>query len=292
MTSDRAEHAGVAADVPYVAVPPDSAPSPSTPVVVAWHLLDPPRSETALRAALPLAGLDAWRIYLGLPLSGSRLPAGGLEELMRLGNEDAVLNLHGPINAGAAEEFGPAFAELRERLGLGNGPVGLLGGSAGAAVAASVLAQGGAQARAAVLVSPLLQLRQAVSALERRYGVTYPWSEPSLAVARRMDFVARAGEIAANARTATLLIVGGEEEPEFRQSAEDLHDALAERYGDPELTALETIPGMGHPLADEPGLEPAPQNEHAAQADALAVRWFARHLTGARPEQAGPGEDG
>jgi hypothetical protein len=47
-----------------------------------WHLMDPPRTEAALAAALPLAGLEAWRTYLGLPLSGSRMPPGGAEELL------------------------------------------------------------------------------------------------------------------------------------------------------------------------------------------------------------------
>ncbi|GLZ47289.1 hypothetical protein Acsp06_34740 [Actinomycetospora sp. NBRC 106375] len=40
------------------------------PVVVGWHLMDAPRSEAAFAAVLPLDGLDAWRIYLGLPEMG------------------------------------------------------------------------------------------------------------------------------------------------------------------------------------------------------------------------------
>jgi hypothetical protein len=50
--------------------------------VVVWHLMDPPRTEAAFAAALLLAGLEAWRTYLGLPLSGSRMPPGGAEELL------------------------------------------------------------------------------------------------------------------------------------------------------------------------------------------------------------------
>lgn len=57
--------------VPYVALPPEGE---GAPLVVAWHLHDPPRSERAMAAVLPLKGLPAWRVYLGLPLSGSRLP--------------------------------------------------------------------------------------------------------------------------------------------------------------------------------------------------------------------------
>lgn len=50
---------GVAAGVPYVALPP-AGDRDGAPLVVAWHLVDPPRSEAAMAAAVPLAGdLDA-----------------------------------------------------------------------------------------------------------------------------------------------------------------------------------------------------------------------------------------
>ena len=81
---------GVAAGVPFLAIPPSTESRAAAPVVVAWQLMDPPRTEAAFAAAVPLAGLDAWRIYLGLPLTGSRLPPGGVDELMRFGYEDAV----------------------------------------------------------------------------------------------------------------------------------------------------------------------------------------------------------
>ncbi|MBD0323466.1 MAG: alpha/beta hydrolase, partial [Aldersonia sp.] len=128
---------GVAAGVPYLAAPPTGGARPDAPVVVGWHLLDPPRTESAFAAAVPLAGLDAWRIYLGLPLSGSRgLPP---EEIMRLGYEDVVANLYEPIAFGALAEFPSALAELRRILRLESGPLGVFGGSMGAAVALLVL---------------------------------------------------------------------------------------------------------------------------------------------------------
>jgi pimeloyl-ACP methyl ester carboxylesterase len=267
---------GVAAGVPFVAVQPARA-DEAAPVVIAWHLMDPPRSETAFAAALPLAGLDAWRIYLGLPMCGSRLPEGGLDELMRLGYEDAVLNLQGPISAQAAAEFGPAFAELRERFRLGSGPVGVMGGSLGAAAAQLVMTEGDLEVAAAVLVSPVVQLYEAVEALGRRFGVTYPWSERSLEVARRLDFVARADEFAGD--PAVLLVVGEDDDVSgFRQPASRLQAALAQRASQPERVRLTVVPGMGHELAEEPGIEPAPQIPAAAEVDRLAVDWFARHL--------------
>ncbi|HLU56585.1 MAG TPA: alpha/beta hydrolase [Pseudonocardia sp.] len=264
---------GTAAGVPFVAVPP-AGDRATAPVVAAWHLMDAPRTEAALAAALPLAGLDAWRIYLGLPRHGARSPEGGAEELMRLGHADAVQNLYGPITAEAAEEFGPAHAELRRRLGFRDGPIGLLGGSLGAAVAQLVIAGGGHDVAAAVLVSPMAQLRPVVAAMGARFGVDYPWSEPSLAIARRLDFVARADEVAAC--PATLLAVGADDdEAAFRAPARRLRDALAARSVRAELV---DVAGMAHAFADEPGTEPAPQLPAAAEVDRLAVEWFARYL--------------
>lgn len=217
MAAEAAQTTGVAAGVPFVAVPPTAAAGRSAPVVVAWHLMDAPRTEAALAAALPLDGLDAWRIYLGLPLCGSRTPG-------------------------------------------------------------VVLAECDVDVAAAVLVSPVVQLRPLVEAVGRRFGVTYPWSEPSLQVARRLDFVARAAETADRGQPAVLLVVGADDESAVLEPAARLHEELQSRYDDPGRVALEVVPGMAHALAEEPGVEPAPQTEHAATVDAHAVRWLRRHL--------------
>jgi Prolyl oligopeptidase family len=271
---------GTAAGVPFLAVPPQGGPRPAAPIVLAWHLLDAPRTERAFAAALPLRGLDAWRIYLGLPLSGSRMPAGGLDELMRLGYEDAVMNLHRRVVYGGAEELASAFPELRERFGIADAPVGIMGGSNGAAVAQLVIAESDIDVSAAVLVSPVVRLRGAVSAMERRFGVTYPWSEESNAVADRLDFVARPAEIARPNHPAVLLVVGEDDDPEFREHAAELQAALAAIEGGRDRAELVTVPDMPHALAEEPGIDPAPQTPHAAAVDRLAVDWFERHLTG------------
>jgi hypothetical protein len=276
--------AGVAAGVPFVALPPAGGPRPDVPVVVTWHLMDAPRTPEAFAAALPLAGLDAWRLHLGLPLRGSRLPAGGWDEVWRLGMEDAVLRLHGPVTAQALAEFGPAYGELRDRLGLGDGPVAVLGGSIGAAVAQLAVLEGPVPVRAAVLVSPVVQLRAVVHALSAQFGVTYTWSQQADDVAERLDFVARARETAGRGEPPVLLAVGAEDVPDgFRAPAERLRDALREAYRDPGTVELALVPGMGHALAEEPGTDPAPQTPAAREVDALATAWLARHLTAARP---------
>ena len=273
------EVTGVAAGVPFIAVPPPDGPGASSPTVLAWHFLDPPRTEAAFRAAMPLAALDAWRIYLGLPMSGARSPEGGAGALMRLGYEDPVLNLYGPIASQAADEFEPAFEELRERLVLGPGPVGVVGGSIGAAVAQLVLAETSAEIAAAVLVSPMVPLRAVVETMQQHYGFQYEWSPRAAEVADRIDFVARAEEIAGRGEPAVLLVVGEDDDSHgFREPARKLYDALARRYADPARVRLVDVPRMAHGLAEEPGEEPAPQTPQAAEVDRIAVAWLERHL--------------
>jgi len=268
---------GVAGEVPFVAVPPEAGPREQAPVVMAWHLLDPPRTESAFAAALPLEGLDAWRIYLGLPMTGARMPAGGPDEFLRLGYEDAVLNLHGPINEQAVREFGAAFDEIRGRLGIGSGPLGVMGASIGASIALRVIAESDHAVEAAVLVSPMIRMRSVVGAMEGQYGITYGWSADSESVADRIDFVARAGEVAG---PAVLLVVGEEDDaPGFREPAAELRDALVGRDDNAGQAELVIVPGMGHALAEEPGVEPAPQTAHAAEVDRRASEWFRRYLT-------------
>ena len=260
---------GIAAGVPFLVVPPSDG-TADAPVVVAWHLMDPPRTEAALASALPLDGLDAWRVYLGLPLHGSRFPDGGVEELMRLGYEDAVLKLYAPSILGAAEEAVPALAALRAAHGIADGPLAVLGGSAGAAVAQLVAVEAGLGVRAAVLVSPVVRLRPIVAAVGRALGVTYEWTEASDAVADRLDFVARAGALHG---TDVLLVVGEDDDREgVLGPAAELREALGER------AELVTVAGMAHALADEPGVDPAPQVPHAATVDSHASAWLAARL--------------
>lgn len=282
-TASRTPVTGRAAGVPFVAIPPTGGPRSSATVVLGWHLLDPPRTETAFAAALPLQGLDAWRIYLGLPMSGCRLPAGGWDALMRLGYEDAVLQQDRPIVYGAAEEFPAAFAELRRQLGFEEGRIGVIGGSIGTAVAELLLAEGDLPISAAVLVSPVVQLRRAVDAMTQRFGVDYQWSPEASAVAERLDFVARAREIAERQnQPAVLLVVGEQADPGLLEPAAELRAALAKRYTDERRVELVTVPDMAHALAHEPGTEPAPQTPHARIVDRHAVRWLRRHLTESR----------
>ncbi len=118
----------------------------------------------------------------------------------------------------------------------------------------------------------------AVAAVERIYDVRYGWTDASRAVADRFDFLRRATEIA-TAEPALLVVSGADDHPEFRADAEALEGELASRYRDRSCVRLHRVPDMPHNLAEPPGVEPAPQNVHAATVDAAFTSWFTEHLT-------------
>jgi hypothetical protein len=267
---------GTAAGVPFTALPPAGHAAPA-PLVVTWHLIDPPCTDSAMAAALPMAALPAWRVYLGLPMTGRRLPAGGLEELMRLGYADAVLNLFNPILSQAIDEAPAAVAAVRAELGITDGPIGVAGGSLGGAVVAGVIASSALPVAVAALVNPAVRVATAVAVSERRFNFRYEWTDAARAVADRFDFLRRAAEIAA-AAPALLVVSGEDDDPEFRADAEALKRELAFHYPDASRVRWHSVPGMPHHLAEPPGLEPAPQNVHAATVDAAFTSWFAEHL--------------
>ncbi|TCO53024.1 alpha/beta hydrolase family protein [Actinocrispum wychmicini] len=254
---------GTAAGVPFVALPPENTDGPA-PLVVVWHLLDAPRSPAAMAAAVPMAGVRAWRVYWGMPMFGART-AMPMEELFRLAAEDYVLNIAKPIVDQAVAEFPAALAELRAQLSIADGPIGVAGGSMGGLVAYEVAATVDVPVAAVALVNPVTRLAPVVEAAVREFsGGEYAWSDESRATADHYDFLRRKDEI----KVPTLLVVGAEDGAEFREPAADLGDRVT----------LVTIPGMKHPIADEPGVEAAPQNADGERVDAEFTKWFQRYL--------------
>ncbi|HZA18273.1 MAG TPA: hypothetical protein VE645_15535 [Pseudonocardiaceae bacterium] len=47
----------------------------------------------------------------------------------------------------------------------------------------------------------------------------------------------------------------------------------------PTTSGLTTVAGLPHPLAEQPGLEPAPQLSPTKMVDEAMTQWFLRHLT-------------
>jgi pimeloyl-ACP methyl ester carboxylesterase len=271
------DRAGRAAGVPYIAFAPRE-PRPTTPLIVVLHLMDPPRSEGAMAAALPLTDVDAWKVYLALPMTGERAPAGGFEEIMSLAKEDGLLHLLSPVIENAANELPEAVTALRKELGLESGPLALVGGSAGGAAVLLALIHGRLDVATAAVVNPATQAREIVRAMEDLYGFVYPWNKTSRQVADQLDFLQRADEIARN-QTPLLFVVGEDDAISgLPPATQALRDALAERYEASDAVAIARIAGLGHALAEEPGLEPAPQTPGAAEVDARVTAWLQHYL--------------
>jgi len=251
---------GLAGNVPFIALPPVSG-REDAPLIAVWHMLDAPRTAEAMSAALPLNDVDAWRVYLGLPVPEAAA--------------DPVLGYFGPIVERAVADFPHALDELHRQLACGRGPLRLVGASLGAMVVQSLIAEDDdIPVESVALVSPAVQLEAMVRANERAFGMSYPWSHEARGLATRLDFVARAEELAKR-DVPMLLVVGDNDDDEFRVSAERLWQALS-GLGEAGRYSLITVPGMGHALAQEPGVDAAPQTAHAARVDGIVTQWFQR----------------
>ncbi|MFB9906965.1 alpha/beta hydrolase family protein [Allokutzneria oryzae] len=255
---------GMAAGVPFTALPPVGD-SPA-PLIVTWHMLDAPRSDAAFAAALPMNGLRAWRVHLGMPMCGARMVNGSMDAGMELVRKDVLMAFLYPFVRQAFEEFPAALASIREQLPVDDGPIGVLGGSLGGAVALRVLAETDTPIFAGAVVNAAIRMRSVVDL----FPGDYPYDPGSEKAVDSLDFIPKADAIAAHA---PLLVVSGElDHPGMRSDALRLVDALGER------SELLSIPDLAHPLADEPGIEPAPQLPQAREVDAGLTAWFRRHL--------------
>jgi pimeloyl-ACP methyl ester carboxylesterase len=266
---------GTAAGVPFTALPPTVPIEGPAPLVVTWHMMDAPRTDAAFAAALPLTTVPAWRVHLGMPWCGARTFDGGRAESQR----DPMMRYVDPVVRQAADEFPGALAELRDKLPVDSGPIGVIGGSLGGAVALCALARQQTPIAVAGLVNAAIRARSVVGLVAASVGRPYVWNDESRAAADRLDFVSLARGIAARTPQPPLLVISGElDYPVFRADAAELVDAVRERYADAGHVQLVTVPGLAHPLAEQPGLEPAPQLPVARLVDEALADWFVRHL--------------
>ncbi|WP_327065113.1 alpha/beta hydrolase family protein [Kitasatospora sp. NBC_01302] len=275
---------GTAAGVPFTALAPAGPRRRPAPLIVTWHMMDAPCSDAAFAAALPMAGVPAWRVHLGMPLCGRRMSADGMAAVLALSRQDTMLAYVEPMVRQATEECPAALAALRERFAPAEGPIGVVGGSLGGAVALQVLARQEVAVAAAALVNPAVRARSVVELVEQASDRPYGWTAASRAAAGRLDFVARAGDLAGGpsqpvSQPALLLVSGELDFPGLRTDAAELVAALRERYAEPERVRLTTVAGLAHPLAERPGLEPAPQLPVAKAVDETVSAWFRQHLT-------------
>ncbi len=182
-----------------------------------------------------------------------------------------------PLVQQAADEFPAALAELRDQLPVDGESVSVVGASLGGTVALQVLTAQQTPIKAVALVNAGVRIRSAVGLVEGLLGQAYGWTAESGRTADDLDFVARAGEL--TAQPPLLLVNGEQDHPAVRTDAADLARALRERYAHPDEVELITVPDLAHPLADEPGLEPAPQLPATMAVDEILTQWFLRQLT-------------
>lgn len=253
----RTSLAGVPAVVrhpPRVETPPLSA----LRIVVLWHGFGPPGSEIEMAEALPLDGVPALKVYLGLPLFSSRVPPGGVNELQQRQAQDYVEELFLPAVAGAATELWAALEALWGSDEYSSAlEVALVGFSAGGLAPMLALTEfrsgigGSGLITAAAVINSVPRLRDLVELSERLSGNAYNWSDRSRIVSERFDFVARAGELAAplpDGRLPWLLLLHGSEDEYFDVALmEELNAALSQPYaGSPERLSHLLVAGLSH----------------------------------------------
>jgi dipeptidyl aminopeptidase/acylaminoacyl peptidase len=229
-------------------------------------MLDAPRSDAAFAAALPMNDVPAWRVHLGMPMCGARMVDGSMDAGLELMRKDVLMAFLYPFVRQASEEFPAALESIRAQLPVDDGPIGVVGGSLGGAVALRVLAETDIPVFAGAVVNAAIRMRSVVSL----FPGDYPYDAESEKAVESMDFIPKAGTIAV--RTPLLVVSGELDHPGLRADAVQLVDAMGER------AELLSIPGLAHPLADEPGIEPAPQLPLAREVDAGLTRWFRRRL--------------
>lgn len=260
--------------VPFIALPPEAAPN-AMGLVVAWHGADPPRTEEALAAAVPMCEVPAWRIYLGMPLYGKRQPAGGFDEIMRLSAQDALKLIFQPSIGGAVGELVGAVHDLRAQLGIASDlPLGIFGFSQGGAAALLALSRHLLPFKAVATFGAVVDLRALVDALAGFFGISYEWTEERRGLAEELSSVHRARALA-ESDAAILLGVGAEDPYPVRGPTERLAGAIEAAGGTAEARIVQNV---GHAFVDEPGAIAAPQGPQARVVDQLASEWFTSNL--------------
>lgn len=266
---------GTAAGVPYLALPPASGVTPA-PLVLGLHAFEPPRSEAALAGAIPMASLPAWRVYLGLPLFGARLPEGGVPEINRRGERDYLVELFGPVVEEAAAELRRVTTEIRSSLPVTEDTA-LVGVGAGAAATLLALAEDRLDVDAAAAINPIVDPALVISAREKRTEIDYPWTPQAEETRGWLHFPSRADDLA-RANTPLLLVNGRQDEVVPPAQGQELYSVLARRMPEHALRHI-VVPDLAHAIGPEPGLEPGPLTPAGVLTDRALTEWFHRHLT-------------
>ncbi|MFE9750009.1 hypothetical protein ACFYOT_34290 [Saccharothrix saharensis] len=212
---------GEASGVRFVATPPARG---GRRLVVVWHLMGEPGTPEAMAEALPLAGVDAWRLHAALPAWGQ--------------GPDQVVDGYAAMVESAVAATPGLVRAARQRWGCDDGPVDLVGGSAGGHVALTTAARGVVPVRRVAVVNPAVRVEAVVRAsIDVGAIESYTWTDAARAAVEPLDVLARADEL-----DVPLLVVRGEQEyPAFRPVQAALCAAAPH-------ARLVDVPGLAHML--------------------------------------------
>jgi len=242
--------------------------------IVLWHGFGPPANARALMEAMPLDDVAAVKVYLGLPLFGTRAPAGGNPELARRQTQDFAMLLFKPAVVGAADELPSVVAALEQHGCMRSGQrIDLFGFSAGGTAALVAMMQGKVAVGAAVLLNASTGLNASVDAWQRALGQPYAWTPASRALAEETDAVGHAADVArGNTPPAILILQGNGDTVLTTAPAMALHQALLPIYRrtrDDARLGMIMVPGMPHGWTDD--------KKAADDVRRDAAAWFARY---------------
>ena len=229
------------ADVPLLVAAPRNI-TEHTPVIIMYHGFGPPNTPELLAQALPPIP-NAITVYASLPLVGKRMPAGGVEELLKRQNNDYVGQLLYPSMLVAARELPRIIEGLSKTYGLSkSSPIVLFGFSAGGAAALLSLTESNVHPCAVIVVNAPLSIAQAVDAYERQSKNVYRWTEEAKEASKHYDIENTAERIARlNPKTAFLILQSERDAGPTVQAAQSAAAALkraASRYRrEPDISA-------------------------------------------------------
>jgi dienelactone hydrolase len=287
------------AGVPVVLRSPTSTDQPA-PLIVLWHGFGIPNSEEVLAETFPLESVQAWKAYVGLPLFGKRLPAGGIEELMRRQISDYVLELLLPVVEQAMQELPVVVQSLQERFYINSDTgIGLFGFSAGALAALLTLAESQLSVNTAVLAGVGKDLEAYVGGYEwacNEYFPTlkeqfpwieekhkkYHWSKESEAAKQRLDFMVRAQDIAKRNPLPALLFVHGAQDEIFSvDDTQKLYTEMQPHYEQAQASerlSIQVFKHLRHQI-DLKAAEASPEiSEDIAELQNTVTHWFSKHI--------------
>ena len=288
------------ANVPVVVHPPANLDNPA-PLIVLWHGFGTPNSEEILAQTLPLKEVPAWKAYLELPLFGHLMKTGSHDELMRRQLEDYVLQLLLPTIEPAVQKLPEVVRALQAKLEIDEqAGIGLFGFSAGGLAALLALVESSVPITTAVLAGVTKDLASAIETVERTTQQYYPmlkeqypwveerhqhyhWTEASRVAKQRLNFAARAAEIAQRQPIPAILLVHAVQDEAYSlKDLETLYQAFAlhyEKAHQQERLSLKTFEHLKHHLDLEAAKNEPQMQQDLIELQQLVATWFSCFLT-------------